>query len=130
MNVLVHGRVHACVRLSEDEKACGSEIYISLSLSLSLSLPHLSIPRAEGFDGAAQHDDLLRGLGVYGGPCEAGGSCPPVLHIAQAQVQADGACQQGQQRILLQLVGQDGCVACSPAIVKLISDRVGSVDDD
>lgn len=78
-------------------------------------LAHLSIPGAEGLDGAAKHDDLLRRGCVHLLAGEAGGSRPPVFDIAQPVVQADGAGQQGQQRILLQLVGQDGRVATPPA---------------
>ena len=39
----------------------------------------------------------------------------PVLDVAEAQVEADGLGQQGQQRSLLQLVVQDGCVTLAPA---------------
>ncbi len=39
----------------------------------------------------------------------------PVLDVAEAQVEADGLGQQGQQRSLLQLVVQDGCVTLTPA---------------
>ena len=39
----------------------------------------------------------------------------PVLDVAEAQVEADGLGQQGQQCSLLQLVVQDGCVTLAPA---------------
>ena len=39
----------------------------------------------------------------------------PVLDVAEAQVEADGLGQQRQQRSLLQLVVQDGCVTLTPA---------------
>lgn len=39
----------------------------------------------------------------------------PVLDVAEAQVEADGLSQQRQQRSLLQLVVQDGCVTLTPA---------------
>ena len=39
----------------------------------------------------------------------------PVLDVAEAQVEADGLGQQRQQRSLLQLVVQDGCITFTPA---------------
>ncbi len=75
---------------------------------------YLGVPGAEGLDGAAQDDDLPRDSWVHHDVIKAASRRPSVLHIVEAQVQADCARQKRQQSPLLQLVVQDGGVALSP----------------
>ena len=82
-----------------------------------MSAAHLAVPAAQGLDGAAEHDDLARAVALGGRTVKAAGRCPAVLDVVQPQVQADGLGQQRQQRPLLQLVVQDGCVARAPAML-------------
>ena len=89
-----------------------------------ISVPHLTVPAAQGLNGAAEHDDLARGIALGGRAIKAAGGRPALLDVVQAQIQADGLGQQGQQRPLLQLVVQDGCVACSPAMIGTTQFRV------
>lgn len=76
---------------------------------------YLSIPCAEGFDGTAEHDDLSGKVSLWRWSREAAGSSPPLLHIVQAHVEADGLRQQWQQSPLLQLIVYDGRVTSTPA---------------
>ena len=76
---------------------------------------YLGIPGAEWLDGTAQHDDFSGQIALWGWAREAAGSCPPLLHVVQAHVEADRLRQKWQQSSLLQLVVYDGRVASTPA---------------
>ena len=86
-----------------------------------ISVPHLAVPAAQGLDGAAEHNDVARGIALGGRAVKAAGGCPALLDVVQAQVQADGLGQQGQQGPLLQLVVQDGRVARPSAIIIIMT---------
>ena len=85
------------------------------SKSQPYNSPHLGVPGAQRLDGAAEHDDLAHHRRLRHHLREAAGGRPAVLHIVEAQVEADGLGQQRQQRALLQLVVQDRGVTLSSA---------------
>lgn len=113
---ICHKRVQLLLQSAVGRSSAGSRQPLTWNVGWWIGHEvHLCIPCAERLDGAAEHDDLPCDSWLHRDIIKAAGSCPAVLHIVEAQIEADCLRQKRQQRPLLQLVVQNRRVALAPA---------------